>query len=151
MCLTKWNKNSEKKTKKLIETKPKSMDQPSEPSTSKAKAISELHFNAISNASFRSNKSTSDQAKLLSSNHHKYVVTPMSQQSAPAIQINGDHKNISSPSSTDGPSTDPSSTTSPILSPIASRPKYYTSTRSLRSGQLNNVLCIIDLHCFIKG
>lgn len=113
------------------------MDQTTEPSTSKSKGISELHFNAISNnASFRSNKSTSDQSKLLPS-HQKYVITPISQQSVPT-QLNGGQKTASSPS--DGPSTDPSSTTSPILSPIPSRPKHYNSTRSLRSGRLMMVL-----------
>lgn len=106
------------------------MDQTSEPSTSKAKGISELHFNAISNASFRSNKSTSDQTKLIPSNQ-KYVITSIAQQSLPT-QSNGGHK--ATGSSSEGPSTDPSSTTSPILSPSTSRPKHFTSTRSLRSG-----------------
>lgn len=113
------------------------MDQAIEPSTSKAKGISELHFNAINNASFRSNKSnSSDQSKLLPSNP-KYVVTSTSQRSSPT-QLNGGHKTISSPS--EGPSTDPSSTTSPILSPITSHPKHYNSTRSLRSGVFTTTL-----------
>lgn len=108
------------------------MDQTPEPSTSKAaKGISELHFNAINNASFRSNKSNSDQTKLIPSNH-KYVVTAMAQQSLPT-QLNGVYQTTGS--SSEGPSTDPSSTTSPILlSPITSRPKHYNSTKSLRSG-----------------
>ncbi len=106
---------------------------PTEPSTSKAKGISELHFNAISNAnSFRSNKSTSDQTKLVPSNQKIHVIPAAAQQSMPT-HLNGVHKSNSSPSS-EGPSTDPSSTTSPVLSPITSRPKHYNSTRSLRSG-----------------
>lgn len=113
------------------------MDQQSEPSTSKSKGISELHFNAISNAnSFRSNKSTSDQTKLLPS-IQKCVITP----AATTSQSNGGHKLNSSPS--EGPSTDPSSTTSPVLSPITSRPKHYNSTRSLRSGIISPILSMI--------
>lgn len=135
-------KKSSEETTTKTKTKAKNMDQTSEPSTSKAKGISELHFNAISNASFRSNKSTSDQSKLLPSNQ-KYVITPISQQSAPT-QLNGGHKTVSSPS--EGPSTDPSSTTSPILSPITTRPKHYNSTRSLRSGLFIKLL--IDRRLF---
>jgi len=113
----------------------KNMDQSNEPSTSKAKGISELHFNAINNnASFRSNKSSSDQLKLIPSNT-KYVIS--SQQTSPT-HLNGGHKTISSIPS-EGPSTDPSSTTSPILSPATSRPKHYNSTRSLRSGLCYNI------------
>ncbi|XP_037052346.1 sodium- and chloride-dependent GABA transporter ine isoform X1 [Bradysia coprophila] len=105
------------------------MDQPPEPSTSKGKPISELHFNAISNAnSFRSNKSTNDQTKLLPTNQRP-VITPTSQQSS---HTNGGHKGNNS--SSEGPSTSPSSSTSPVLSPITSRPKHHHSTRSLRSG-----------------
>lgn len=117
------------------------MDQTNEPSTSKAKGISELHFNAINNASFRSNKSSSDQSKLIPSNT-KYVIS--SQQSSP-IHSNGGHKTTSSPS--EGSSTDPSSSTSPILSPATSRPKHYNSTRSLRSGLFTTFT--IDLYIFI--
>lgn len=132
-----------KKTTKLLDNKEEPtkttitinvMDQPPEPSTSKGKPISDLHFNAISNAnSFRSNKSTNDQTKLLPTNQ-KHVIAPMSQQSP---QSNGNHKITNS--SSEGPSTNPSSSTSPVLSPITSRPKHHHSTRSLRSGLCSTV------------
>lgn len=117
------------------------MDHIQEPSTSKTIGISELHFNAINNASFRSNKSTSDQAKLIPSNT-KYVIAP--QQTTPT-HLNGGHKTNSSPS--EGTSTDPSSSTSPVLPSATSRPKHYNSTRSLRSGLFMTLT--LDLQLFI--
>lgn len=106
------------------------MDQTPEPSTSsKAKGITDLHFNAISNAnSFRSNKSTGDQATLLPTTQ-KHVITPSS-----TSHLNGGQKQHNSISPSEGSSTGPSSTTSPVLSPNTSRPKHHHSTRSLRSG-----------------
>lgn len=101
-----------------------------EPSTSKAKGISELHFNAINNASFRSYKSSNDQSKLVPTNP-KFIVTSTQPTSTSPTQLNGIHK--SSPS--EGSSTDPSSSTSPVLSPTNSRPKHFNSMRSVRSGR----------------
>lgn len=124
----------------------------------KSKGISQLHFNAINNASSRNNKhstnsgngSTSghpDEQKKLIPSQKKYIITPSSSSASSSATSpqpstsNGVHKTsvnnngtINNVISSEGSSATPSTKNSPMGSPTSTRPKHFNSLRSIRSG-----------------